>query len=579
MADIRYRRMRLLLFRIGTICLPLVALACVEVAWQMASPDRSLIPVPGHPDHITVNPEFGGRYFQNFLPQVAYNPFLKQKPDDLSRIVVLGGSSTAGFPYHFYHAFPERLATELRARSPLRRVEVINLGMTAIGSHVLRDMVPVIERLSPDTVLLYTGHNEYYGAFGAGNTPTSVGQMLWLKRFAIWMRRSKIYQALQDLVTTDPSSDRTMMARSIGNAAITVDGPAYRAGIRQFRANIGKLLGRLRSANIPTYVATVVSNLDGQAPLGDDSTAISAYATGQQQLADGDSAAAWVNFFRSKEHDAIRFRAPAAINAALRELAGTHGATLVDIAAQAWPDTLFTDHLHPTATGHEQIARAFADALAPADTIPPLHTTPDAMERTYARLQIARLKSGYPFVKGRTLEEELQAFNDLFRQHLQSGSLPDSLGAQVVVGQAHIPQALLRAVRHGKADGDTLSALEHMRALLHWQPFNKSLRMEAAALAAQMQARPGLVGHALAGEVLQLVSFYSPTVDYLNALAAIRIRQDLPNLARPVLAEIEQRDPGSSVMLFNTARLMVMTGDTLQAQSYFERYQQSLKTR
>ncbi len=550
--------------------LPVVLLFGIELAWQVAAPERAFIAVPGRPEYMTINPERGARYFEDFLPQVAFNPFLKEKPADVLRVVALGGSSTAGYPFHFYHAFPERLAAEIRARMPLQRVEVINLGMTAASSHVLRDLLPAVLSLAPDAVLIYAGHNEYYGAFGAGSGAQGLGQSLLLKRTAVWLRRSKIFSALLAIATPDSEGDRTMMARSVGDAAIAWQGSVYHRGIRQFRANLDAVLRGFRSRGIPTYVATVASNLQGQAPLGLDSLASEAFRTGQS-LMSSDSTAAWTAFERAKERDDVRFRAPSAINDAIRELATLRGATVVDVAALAWPDSLFTDHLHPTAAGHARIARAFAGVLEASPAVPPLRTRPDGLERAYADLQIERLKGGFPFTRGRTAEDELQAFQDNLQSRLRSGKLADSLAARVVLGQAPLPQSLLLAARDAQAEGDTLGALFHLRALMYWQPFNASVRREAVALAAA-----NAQDLALSGEIIQLACAHGPDTDYLNALAAVRLRQAMPELTRTILAEVEARDPGSSVMLYNTARLLVMTGDTLGARDYFDRYQRAV---
>ena len=565
--------MRAILFRVAAAGLPIAVLLGIELVWQFAEPERAFIAVPGQAEYMTINPERGARYFEDFLPQVAYNPFLKEKPADVLRIVALGGSSTAGYPYHFYHAFPERLAAEIRARKPLQRVEVINLGMTAASSHVLRDLLPAVRSLVPDAVLIYAGHNEYYGAFGAGSGALGPGRQLWLKRTAVWLRRSRIFSAALALATPDGEGDRTMMARSAGDAAITWQGSVYRRGIRQFRANLDAVLRGLRSQGIPTYVATVAANLQGQAPLGLDPAAAEAFRTGQALLA-SDSSGAWAAFERARERDEVRFRAPAAINGAIRELAPMHGAVLVDIASLAWPDSLFTDHLHPSAAGHARIARAFAAALELPPAAAPLRTRPDALEHQYAALQIERLRGGFPFTRGLTAEAELRVFQDALQRRLRSGEIADSLAARVVLGQTPLPRSLLLAARHALAGGDTLGALFHFRALLYWQPFNASVEREAVALASVYER-----DLALSGEIIQLAGARRTDTDYLNALAAVRLRQELPELARTVLAAVEERDPGSAVMLYNTARLLVMTGDTARARQYFDRYQRALSGR
>ena len=557
-----------LLFRLAAICLPLLVLLSTEAIWRWVAPEPPFLPVPDHPEYLTINPLYGARYFRGFQPQVAYNPFLKHKPEGVFRIVALGGSSTAGYPYHYHYAFPERLATRLRARAPLRQIEMINLGMTAVNSHVLRDLAPAVRRLVPDAVLVYAGHNEYYGAFGAGTGTAGLGRKLWVKRVALLLKRTKTYRALENLIAPPARDDRTMMARSVGDASIALGSDAYDAGLRQFEANMVAVLRRLRAVGIDVYIATVFSNLDGQPPLGGNAAAQNAFAEGQARLASGDSLHAWSAFMRAKELDHVRFRAPEAVNEIIRRLAEAHEARLVDLAGQPWADTLFTDHLHPTATGHELVAEAFATALdgptEPIETRP----TPGALNNAIADLQITRLKNGFPFKRDLTPEQEMRIFGDHLQEYLLSGRLADSLAARVIAGQLMLPQALLSSIAAARAARDTLSALRYQRALLYWQPFNQELHREAVGLAAQSQ-----LDLALSGEIVQLSVARFPETDYLNALAAIRLRQGMHNASRQLLSEVESREPNSPVMLFNMARLLVQTGDTLRARDYFARYQ------
>lgn len=570
--------LRPVLFRIGAVLLPLVVLLCIELVWQIAAPANLFMQLPGRPEYGIVNPDYATRYFQGFKPQVAFNPFFKDKPADGLRIVALGGSSTAGYPYHFYHAFPERLAAALRARYPLRTVEVINLGMTAVNSHVIRDITPAVIRLDPDAVLIYAGHNEYYGAFGTGTGAAIIRDRAGLKRAVLLLKRSRLFGALEQLIAGGDNTDRTMMARSVGDAHIAVDNPAFGAGVRQFQANLGNTLQHFREKGIPVYIGTVASNSEGQAPLGLDSLAAASYESARKRLSDGDSVAARQLFVWARELDPVRFRAPEAINQSIRNLAVEWDAQLVELESlfsRPGHDTLFTDHLHPTYAGHQIIADAFEEALgeqlSDAGLSPDLDGLPDAFEQAHADLLITRLKGGFPFTHDQTLEQEWTRFAEQLRRAYESGSYADSLAAAFVEMKIRLPEALLVASQTARGEGDSLEALRLMRALLYWQPFNASVQHSALTLAGQLDSHT-----ALAGEVAQLAASFASEVDYLNALAAIRIRQNRFDLASSLLQAIEMRAPDSPVMLFNTARLHVLQGDTLRAQDYFARYRKAV---
>ena len=571
------QQIRPLLFRIIAVLLPLAVLICVDFVWQMVAPNHLFMTMPGQPNYQVVNPDYAPRYFRGFKPQVAFNPILQDKPADGFRIVALGGSSTAGYPYHFYHAFPERLTALVRAQYPVKTVEVVNLGMTAVNSHVIRDITPAVARLEPDAVLIYAGHNEYYGAYGTGTGAAVLRQRAGLKRLTLILKRSQLFRALEGLFALGNQADRTMMARSVGDAHIVEGSPAYDAGLHQFEANMAKVLGHFRKRDIPVYIGTVVSNLAGQSPLGEDALAISAYRAARNHLSAGDSVAAHLAFTRARALDPVRFRAPEPINQSIRRLADEWDAQLVELAplfAGLDHDSLFTDHLHPTYRGHQRIADAFGLALSSqlSDGISafPLDPQPDLFEQAHADMLIERLKGGFPFTRELTPEQEWANFTEYLEHKSNSGFYADSLAAAFTQLNVQLPEALLTASSRAQIEGDSIQALRFKRALLYWQPYNQSVKRSAVSLAGQMTNNV-----ALAGEVVQLAVAISPDVDMLNTLAAIRIRQARLTAASRVLQAVEAQAPNSPIMLFNTARLLVMQGDTTAAQGYFARYQEA----
>ena len=50
---------------------------------------------------------------------------------------------------------------------PDKTVEVFNLGITSIASFAVAQVVKDALALEPDLVVVYTGHNEFYGIYGA----------------------------------------------------------------------------------------------------------------------------------------------------------------------------------------------------------------------------------------------------------------------------------------------------------------------------------------------------------------------------------------------------------------------------
>lgn len=571
--------MRRVLFPALALLLPFLVLALAEGGLRLLgvhAGDRAVfIPVPGHPDYRVFNPAYAARYFQGFRPAVAYDPFREEREEGTFRVFVLGGSSAAGFPYHAAYAFPERLAQRFVATG--RTVEVVNLGMTAVNSYTLWDLAEAVADQAPDAVLIYAGHNEYYGAFGAGSTVYGLANQRWLKRLVLRLKHLVLYRLLESLLAPEAASaptDRTMMARVVRTAGIAPGSPTYRAGIDQFAENMASVLATFRARGIPVYLGTLTSNLADQPPLGDDPEASAAYARGRERLAAGDTVEARRAFVRARQHDPVRFRAPDTLNAIIRGLAAQPGVTLVPVAAAFHAhglegNALFDDHLHPNARGYDLMAEAFFRALAPGDPHDVVPPVPDPYERAVVALQLARLKGGYPFDKTATPEEANRRFQALLNRRRRMGP-SDSLAVLSLTHGLLPPQALLTAVRSAVARRDTLAALRLYYGLLPWQPFNLRIKDEAVGLAVKVDPALPVVG-----DVLRLAVRHTRTPDHLDALAAVELRRGRLGPAGVWLAAVERVLPEDPVMLFNTARLRVLEGDTAAARAYFERYRRA----
>jgi hypothetical protein len=389
----QYPPLKRVLFGILAMLLPLLVLALAEILLRasgvVAERQELFRPVPQDERYMVVNPRFAGRYFTGFEPDVAPQPFLRRKPEGTLRLFVLGGSSAAGFPYNFYNGFPARLEEKLQQEHPGRPVEVVNLGMTAVNSFTLRDIHHKLLRYDPDGILIYAGHNEYYGAFGAASVPGWM-RPLAVRRLVLKLERLHLVAAARRVVARDAGrasgngrtgdaprtgealrtgeagragdghrvrpqlpEDRTLMARMAEDRLVHRGDNQYRDGIRHFEKNMEDVLATFRRHDIPVILATVVSNKKGQTPLADDPVAMDLYDRAiaaarehEMRLPDDlppastrdlpedvigilpDSAMAL--FREAKERDPLRFRAPEVINEAIRRLADTPGVTLVD---------------------------------------------------------------------------------------------------------------------------------------------------------------------------------------------------------------------------------------------------------
>lgn len=581
--------MKKVVFTVAMIVLPLIVLGAVELVLRLSGVGEdgrdAFIPIPGKETHQALNPAYVTRYFQGFAPAIAFHPFEVEKSPQTFRVFVLGGSSTAGYPYHFYHSFSEGLRGQLQRAAPERVIEVVNLGMSAVNSYTLWDLRHAIVDAKPDAVVIYAGHNEYYGAFGVGSNVYRLGGQGWVKRLVLRLKHSALYTALERFGRPSEAAAprQTMMARVVGDAAIAYQQDAFNEGVEQFEHNVRAVLTTFAEARVPVFMGLLASNLKDQAPLGTEPEAQAAYEAGLAAFEADNLADAEAAFLEAKEQDGLRFRAPEAMNNILRTFAASSLGTLVDMPSLAklqsasgiGDDTFFDDHLHPNAAGHAAMAQAFYRAMRDQWEwmLEEGHSVGtenlDPAEDTYAALQIAVLEAGYPFNKTRT-PAEVERITRQLLQRTTRQSFYDSLAVMMATQQKPPPAALLEGLRYAKAQQDTVRALQFYRSLLHWQPFNTRLLEEAVsyAVASTQYDRWGepIIAYAWAR---------THALDYLHAWAAVKLRQQDLDAAEHLLTTAEDLDPNAPVMLFNKARLLVMKGDTSAARTYFQRYQQA----
>jgi len=123
-------------------------------------------------EYLVFNPSLPQKYFNksDVVPSVIPDAFKSTKDNNTFRIFTLGGSTTAGWPYPSTVSFPKFLKRELDSKFPNKKFEVINLGISAINSFTVLDIITDVIAHEPDLILIYMGHNEFYGAYGAGSS-------------------------------------------------------------------------------------------------------------------------------------------------------------------------------------------------------------------------------------------------------------------------------------------------------------------------------------------------------------------------------------------------------------------------
>ncbi|MBN2507852.1 MAG: tetratricopeptide repeat protein [Verrucomicrobia bacterium] len=440
------RRPRPWWFPLAALALPALALVLLEGALRLAGagyPAGFFLrdSIQDRAVHVE-NPEFGRRFFPPGLertPEPLAIP--TPKPAGTRRIFLFGESAAQGDPEPAFGC-GRMLEALLQARYPAGRVEVVNVALTAINSHVIQCIARDCAAREGDVWVIYMGNNEVVGPFGAGTVfGAQVPHPAWI-RTQLTLRATRVGQ-LVDALRWRRAAGRIPptwegMEMFLGQQVRQAD-PRLPAVYQAFERNLDTILDEARAAGVRVVLSTVASNLKDCPPFAslhrpewndprlwsdarraewerhyragtnaeaagrfpaaieayqaalplDDTVAELWFRLSRCQYALGHYATAREGFSRARDHDTLRFRADSRLNRIVREAAQRHaaaGVTLLD-AERVFDDhspngiageELFWDHVHPKVDGHYWLARAFAEAITPWPAAPAPGPTPAA---------------------------------------------------------------------------------------------------------------------------------------------------------------------------------------------------------
>ena len=355
----------------------------------------------------------------NYMPrQLARTPsplrVARQQEEGTVRLVVFGESAALGDPEPAY-GFARYLETMLEDRYQGTDFEVVQTAITAINSHVIRDIANDARGIGGDYWLFLIGNNEYAGPFGPATTfgrhKVSVSSI----RMGVVARRLRLGQALEGLLLSARSSAGNQAnwegLSSFRDQRIHPNSKRRDWVNDAFAANLAACLKSARKAGAEPIVAWTPVNLadcapfaDGQPEVaerarfregqealtrGDDELAISIfedlterfsrsseawYWLGKARAAGGDEEGAAFPFRHAREMDALPLRVTSALNENARSVAEEAGARWVDprdaVAlasgeANLGREALF-EHAHFTPRGNYGVALAFAESIESA---------------------------------------------------------------------------------------------------------------------------------------------------------------------------------------------------------------------
>ena len=405
------------------------------------------------PGKFILNPDIAYRYFHSTkgIPYSNQNSFDAMKKDNSFRVFILGGSSAAGYPYTPNGDFGKYLQKKLEIIYQEKTIEVINIALTATNSYTIRDLMPGVIEQKPNLVLLYAGHNEYYGALGVGSME-SIGRSRKIVRLVLSLEKFKTVTLVRDFLkwisnifsssSENNSSDRggTLMARMAKDKLIAYNSEIFEEGILQFEDNLTDVIQMCKDSNVPIVLGTLASNLKDQKPFVSVSeegypTADKIYQEAKLALSRGSYDSALSKFIYAKDLDGLRFRAPQKINEVVTSLGERFDCPIVNVFQyindlspnKIVGDNLMTDHLHPTFEGYKLIGELYFKQLERNGLLPKsgkanitdleinkllaVQTMISALDSVIAKYRILILQNDWPYTEQKSVAYMLKLFN------------------------------------------------------------------------------------------------------------------------------------------------------------------------
>lgn len=199
------------------------------------------------------------------------NVFMFYKPDGVLRGFVIGGSAAEGFPFYSNHSFSKILESALSEAKRFRKVEVINLGFSAMSSYYVADVSKKILKYKPDFVVIYSGHNEYYGTISA-----TTGGGYIAKKVYLALKELRIFQLIFEAFGQSRWKGirtTTMMAEQFNNNVIMPNDRFDKRVAENYIRNIDEVVRFFTSKGVHVILVEPVCNLVDMPPfrgVGDD---------------------------------------------------------------------------------------------------------------------------------------------------------------------------------------------------------------------------------------------------------------------------------------------------------------------
>ena len=576
------------LFKLISFLVPLFVIFLIEISLRFFhygyDPDL-FITYAADRDFMVLNPEASKKYFSNQRNATTGNvePFRKKKADNTLRIFVLGESTTIGYPYFHNGSFHRWLQYRLSHTFPDRAFEIVNVALTAVNSYTVAGFAKEIIHYQPDAVLIYTGHNEYYGALGVGSTektgsnPTIVRLVILLREFRFVQLLTNVFDSLTGSGT--PTEEGTRMQRMVSDQQIAYQSTLYHSGAAQFRSNMDQTLALFYENHIPVFVSNLVSNEKDLKPFFSFSVDnkrfpgfAQHYNTGVKALKDkryaqakeflkaaeqvydlhaacnfylgeaeyglGNFKSAKAYYTKAKDLDGLRFRAPEEFNRILFQLAkkysntflvNTKGLFEARSANGIIGDSLILEHVHPNLKGYALLSDAFYEALKTKKIISPVPRQELSFGQLLNKMPITKVDSLAGMYKIANLKASWPFSQSMRSENFKVTSFEEKLAYDLANRKTVWLDVMDKLYSHYINGQDLSQALTTVETLILEYPTDAQYYLKAAMLCGELKDEPGALFHFK--KAFQL----SPTFDVARYLFVLHLKADQPEEAIPYL--------------------------------------------
>jgi len=327
----------------------------------------------------------------------------------------------------------------------------------------------------------------------------SFGTSRGIVNFTIYLEQFRTFQLLRDAIKgladifkEKQISTGTLMSRMARDQFIALDSKVYEMGIDQFRENMVDVLRMAKRKNVPVILGTLTCNLKDQYPFVSINgnglpRADTVFMQGREELAKKNYHVADSLFRYARDLDALRFRAPTAINKAICKLGNEFDYPVLNIDSvfsafspdHIVGDDLMTDHLHLTLSGYQIIGSLYYQKMGETKLLPKTKSLglTDRQQDSitvanfpFSRLDsaiseyiIKKLKDDWPYARGPNKIPSYKFFS--------SKDYIDSLAYNVVMDGMSWETAHKEASSWYYSRGDMNSFVRIMNVLINQSPY------------------------------------------------------------------------------------------------------------